>query len=84
MQDQLPHVYGMSDRVFLLGEVHCVGNEPELLECSHTSIGVHSCGRDATSIPNDIIISCRGMLLLNMGFGSYWSLTSRSGVEARL
>ena len=61
VQDQLPHVYGMSDRVFLLGEVHCVGNEPELLECSHTSIGVHSCGRDATSIPDDIIISCRGM-----------------------
>ena len=53
-------VFGTSDRNPLVGEIHCVGTEPELFECSHTSIGIHSCGRDAGPVP-DVAVSCYGM-----------------------
>ena len=55
------NVFGESDRNPLLGEVHCVGTEPDLFECSHSSVGIHSCGRHQTPVP-DIAISCYGML----------------------
>ena len=54
-------VFGESDQNPLLGEVHCVGTEPDLFECSHSSVGIHSCGRHQTPVP-DIAISCYGML----------------------
>ena len=57
-------VFGVSDENPLLGEVHCVGTEPNLLECSHTSIGIHSCGRQLDPIP-DIAISCYGNIYTN-------------------
>ena len=60
IDEALPHVYGTSERVHIVGEVHCIGTEQELLECSHTSIGVHSCSRDAPPVP-DILISCYGL-----------------------
>ena len=45
-----------SVRPSLLGEVHYIGTESKLLDCSHSSIGRYLCGRD-TPVP-DIIISC--------------------------
>ena len=48
-------------RPFLLGEVHCIRTESKLLDCSHSSIGRHWCGRDYTPVPDIIIISCSGM-----------------------
>ena len=53
-------VFGVSDKNPLFGEVHCVGTEPDLFECSHTSIGIHSCGSHLDRIP-DVAISCYGM-----------------------
>ena len=45
----------------MIGEVHCVGDEPEMLECSHTSIGKHDCGDDSEeSFDPDVILSCYG------------------------
>ena len=52
-------MFGTSESPPLLGEVHCIGTEPEILECSHSSIGYHYCGRDNIPVP-DIIISCYG------------------------
>ena len=54
-------MFGKSDKPYLFGEVHCIGTELDLFECSHTSIGVHSCGSQLDPIP-DIAISCYGML----------------------
>ena len=51
----------------VIGDVHCVGMEKELLECSHASIGSHYCGRlshDEYANGSDIVISCYGT---NMG-----------------
>ena len=53
-------VFGTSDRNPLFGEVHCIGSEPQLLECSHSTIGYHQCGRQHDSVP-DIAISCYGL-----------------------
>ena len=50
--------FGTSERSAVIGEVHCVGTEPELLECSHVSIGSHRCGINTDY--SDIIISCYG------------------------
>ena len=51
--------FGTGDRDKVIGEVHCIGTEPELLEYSHASIGFHYC----SSFYNepDIVISCYGM-----------------------
>ena len=49
-----------SVRPSLLGEVHCIGTESKLLDCSHSSIGRHWCGRYYSPV-SDIIISCSGM-----------------------
>ena len=43
----------------VIGEVQCVGTEPELIECFHASFGDHNCG-PLHNTPN-IIISCSGM-----------------------
>ena len=52
----------MNDNSAMIGEVHCVGTEPELLECSHASIGSHRCGIQTDyDTDSDIIISCYGM-----------------------
>ena len=58
-------VFGTSDENPLFGEVHCVGTEPNLFECSHSSVGFHQCGRHQTPVP-DIAISCFGMLVNTM------------------
>ena len=60
VEDDLVSVFGRSERAPVVGEVHCIGTEPELLECSHTSLGQHTCGRGSTPVP-DVIISCLGM-----------------------
>ena len=38
------NMFGASSEHFVVGEIHCVGTETELLECSHDSIGHHRCG----------------------------------------
>ena len=55
-------VFGVSERDPVAGEVHCLGTEPELLECSHGTLGQHYCGLHLNYIP-DIAISCYGGLL---------------------
>ena len=53
--------FGASERDAVIGEVHCVGTEPELLECSHASIGSHHCGINTDyDTDSDIVISCYG------------------------
>ena len=59
VEGKLEGVFGTSERAPLYGEVHCVGDEPEMLECSHSSIGRHSCGLGSNTVP-DIVISCFG------------------------
>ena len=54
-------VFGAGSRPFLVGEVHCTGTDPKLLECSHNSIGHHRCA-DSTDDANDVAVVC-GMLL---------------------
>ena len=57
---------------FVVGEVHCVGTETELLQCSHSSVGNHQCGKLQSTIPEGVVISCYGKLhtiLANYTFG---------------
>ena len=61
MEGELARMFGVSERAPLLGEVHCIGTETELLECSHTSIGRHLCGVTVVPPVPDIIITCSGM-----------------------
>lgn len=49
----------MTDAV--IGNVDCVGDEAELFECYHSSIGVHSCGTQSTASDPEVVISCYGM-----------------------
>ena len=49
--------YGASTKDAVIGQVRCVGTEPDLLECSYASVGFHFCEDIASSDP-DIIISC--------------------------
>lgn len=51
--------YGDSTKDAVIGQVRCVGTEPNLLECSYARVGFHACGNIASSDP-DIIISCYG------------------------
>ena len=50
-------IFGASNRLFIVGEVHCTGTETELLECSHNSIGDHLCG-GLTADADDVAIGC--------------------------
>ena len=59
MEEDISDAFGMSERVPVVGEVHCIGTESEWLECSHSSIGNHFCSVLASPVP-DIIISCYG------------------------
>ena len=52
-------IFGKSERSPVLGEVHCIGTEPELLECSHKNIGYHYC----ISTSPDFAISCYGIYI---------------------
>ena len=61
MEGELARMFGVSERAPLLGEVHCIGMETELLECSHTSIGRHLCGVTIVPPVPDIVITCSGM-----------------------
>ena len=45
------------DRNPLVGEIHCIGTESGLFECSHSSIGAHNCGHNLEPVP-DIVIYC--------------------------
>ena len=51
------NMFGPSSRYFVVGEIHCVGNETELLECSHDSIGHHRCG-GSTEDTDTVAIVC--------------------------
>ena len=62
VEGELARMFGVSERAPLLGGVHCIGTETELLECSHTSIGRHSCGINVVPPIRDIVISCVGMI----------------------
>ena len=64
MEGELARMFGVSERAPLLGEVHCIGTETELLECSHTSIGRHLCGVTVVPPVPDIIITCSGMTVV--------------------
>ena len=55
-----PNLFPTNNRPFLVGGVHCVGTEAELLQCSHSSIGSHQCGESQTSDQEDVVISCYG------------------------
>ena len=48
-----------SDEARVIGGIHCVGTEPEILECTHNSIGSHHCSGEEEYL--DIIISCTSM-----------------------
>ena len=61
VEGELARMFWVSERAPLLGEVHCIGTETELLECSHTSIGRHSCGVTVVPPVPDIVITCSGM-----------------------
>ena len=65
--------FGTSHRDAVIGEVYCVGNEPELLECSHGSIGSHRCDvyPDYNITNTDIIISCYGIIMCMCISGQY-------------
>ena len=54
-------LFGVSDDNAVVGLVHCIGTEPELLECSHSSFGWHGCGSQHDPIP-DVAVSCYGMV----------------------
>ena len=49
-----------SEKQMVIGGIHCVGTESELLECNHHSIGLHRCASYGTDY-SDIIISCTGI-----------------------
>lgn len=60
------NMFESDSKLVVLGEVHCIGTETKLLECSHGSIGAHACGLAASAgyIPTehafDVAISCSG------------------------
>ena len=54
-------IFGESELSAVVGEVHCVGTEPELVECSHRTFGRHFCGRLGSESVPDLAISCYGM-----------------------
>ena len=62
MQDALVNAFGTTQRPPLLGEVHCIGTELGLLECSHSSIGNHLCGIFYPPV-SDVVISCYGIFM---------------------
>ena len=41
----------------LLDDVHCIGIENTMLECSHSTIGNHLCGENE---PSNVAIQCQG------------------------
>ena len=46
----------------IVGVIHCLGTEAELLDCNHNRIGYHSCyERD-----NFVAISCYGIYSTNI------------------
>ena len=63
VEGEVARMFGVSERAPLLGEVHCIGTEAELLECSHSSIGRHLCGITIIPPVPDIVISCFGMIV---------------------
>ena len=63
VEGEVARMFGVSERAPLLGEVHCIGTEAELLECSHSSIGRHLCGITLIPPVRDIVISCFGTIV---------------------
>ena len=64
------NVFGPGSEHVVLGDVHCIGTESGLLECSHNSVGDHICGLYAFYYGKsehhfDVAISC---------YGKYWCL----------
>ena len=53
------YAFGRSEQSFVLGEVHCIGTETELLQCSHSGLGLHTCSQ--FYLTPDITISCYSM-----------------------
>ena len=50
-----------SEKQMVIGGIHCVGTEPELLECNYHSIGSHYCPQSHMIDYPDIVISCTSM-----------------------
>ena len=63
--------FGSSENDAVVGEVHCVGTENELLECSHSSVGNHQCWYFFYDDHPEIIISCYGMLKMHWPLSYY-------------
>ena len=59
------NVFGPGSERVVLGDVHCIGTESGLLECSHNSVGDHICGLfnlvlGISEHTFDVAISCYG------------------------
>ena len=52
-----------SNHPVLLDDVHCIGTEDKLLDCSHASIGNHLCGQflQDHDMPSNVAIQCTGV-----------------------
>ena len=51
-------VFGEGEGPVFLDQVHCIGTEEKLLDCSHGGIGHHSC---AAEHELDVAIICKGI-----------------------
>ena len=65
-------MFGEGSGHVLLDDVQCTGEEDELLDCSHASIGDHRCGKlfqdQLIQSPHkfDIAIRCQGMKVVSL------------------
>ena len=53
-------VFPASNHPIILDDVHCIGTEKMLLDCSHASIGNHICGQLLQEESVNISIQCKG------------------------
>ena len=63
-------VFGQGKGPVFLDQVHCIGTEDRLMECSHDGIGSHICGQFTAFLDEyesehefDVAINCKGLKL---------------------